>query len=72
MIFQDLPIEIKKYIETYLYGFCVKCHLKKYYFNLKHDVHFYEHISIFNDEWEDFFAFKNPIKYKLICDFCFE
>lgn len=72
MIFKNLPIDLKKYIETYIYGCCEKCHFKNYYFNLKHDIYFYEYISIFHDLWEDFYLLRDPVKYKLICNFCFD
>lgn len=71
MIFQNLPGDLKKRIQLYIYGYCDICLFKNYFFNLKHNVYFYEYISIFHDLWEDYYLLKDPIKYKLICENCF-
>lgn len=71
MIFENLPNDLKKHIQLYVFGHCDVCLFKNYFYNLKHNIFFYEYISIFHDLWQDLHLLKDPIKYKLICKYCF-
>lgn len=72
MIFKDLPSDLKKYIQLYIYGRCENCKFKNYFFNLRTNIYFYEYISIFSDLWNVYYRLQDPIKYKLLCKYCFE
>lgn len=73
MIFENLPIDLKFLIKSFIFSKCEYCYLIKTYWNLKSNIIFYEYITIFSDMWDDYYICnKNPICFDKICIYCYE
>ena len=67
-MFNHLPVELIKYIESYIFGNCDYCKKEKPYFQLRKNVFLKEYKSVFHDDYH-WYAFDY---YKLLCLDCID